>query len=142
MPGVWFLWSEKKKYYIITFQKEKENTFTLLIILILKSLQKEHRVFTLRKCIRLDLHTAGVSKNSQKYATNKSVEFWPFGPQNIKNRVFRFELFSDHLPLCQSAEIRCWDGPLAPENGSYIALPFGTVLYTVFCPQKVDKTTL
>ena len=65
----------KKKYYIITFQKEKENTFTLLIILILKSLQKEHRVFTLRKCIRLDLHTAGVSKNSQKYATNKSVEF-------------------------------------------------------------------
>ena len=107
----------------------------------MKSLQKEHK--SLRKCVRLDLHTAGVSKNSQKYATNKSVEFWPFGPQNIKNnRVFRFELFSVHLPLCQSTETGCWDGPLAPENESYIALPFGTVLYKVFCPQKVDKTTL
>ena len=104
----------------------------------MKSLQKEHK--SLRKCVRLDLHTAGVSKNSQKYATNKSVEFWPFGPQNIKNRVFRFELFSVHLPLCQSAETGCWDGPLATENESYIALPFDTVLYTVFCPQKVEKT--
>ena len=103
----------------------------------MKSLQKEHK--SLRKCVKLDLHTAGVSKNSQKYDTNKSVVFWPFGPQN---RVFRFELFSIHLPLCQSAKTRCWDGPLAPENESYIALPFGTVLYTAFCPQKVDKTTL
>ena len=106
----------------------------------MKSLQKEHKY--LRKCDRLDLHTAGVSKNSQKYAKNKSVEFWPFGPQNIKNRVFRIELFSVHLPLCQSAETGCWDGPLATENESYIALPFDTVLYTVFCPQKVDKTIL
>ena len=86
----------------------------------MKSLQKEHK--SLRKCVRLDLHTAGVSKNSQKYATDKSVEFWPFGPQNIKNRVFRFELFSVHLPLCQSAETRC-----------------STVWPSFFCPQKVEK---
>ena len=38
MPGVLFLWS--KKIYIIIFQKEKGNTFTLLIIIIVKSLQK------------------------------------------------------------------------------------------------------
>ena len=40
MPGVWFLWSEKKN---IIFQKEKGNTFTLLIIFIVKNLQKEQR---------------------------------------------------------------------------------------------------
>jgi len=31
---------EVKKKYIITFQKENENTFTLLMIFIVKSLQK------------------------------------------------------------------------------------------------------
>ena len=40
MPGVWILWSKKKKIVII-FQKENGNTFTLLIIFIVKSLQKE-----------------------------------------------------------------------------------------------------
>ena len=39
MPGVWFVWSKK----IIIFQKEKGNTFTLLIIFIVKSLQKEQK---------------------------------------------------------------------------------------------------
>ena len=34
----------------------------------------------------------GVSKNLQKYATNKS--FWVLGSQNIKNRVFRFKVIS------------------------------------------------
>ena len=38
MPGVWSLWSKKN---INIFQKEKGNTFTLLIIFIVKSLQKE-----------------------------------------------------------------------------------------------------
>ena len=32
---------EVKKCFVIIFQKENENTFTLLIILIVKSLQKE-----------------------------------------------------------------------------------------------------
>ena len=36
MPGVWFLWSKK---IVIIFQKENGNTFTLLIIFILKNLQ-------------------------------------------------------------------------------------------------------
>ena len=36
MPGGWFLWSI---FFIINFQKEKANTLTLLIILIVKSLQ-------------------------------------------------------------------------------------------------------
>ena len=38
MPGVWFLWSKKK---IIIFQKEKGNTFTFLIMFVVKSVQKE-----------------------------------------------------------------------------------------------------
>ena len=36
--GVWFLWSKKNT---IIFQKQKGNSFTLLIIFIVKSLQKE-----------------------------------------------------------------------------------------------------
>ena len=39
MPGVWILWSKKK--IVIIFQKENGNTFTLFIIFIVKSLQKE-----------------------------------------------------------------------------------------------------
>ena len=31
----------KKKYFVINFQKENGNTFTLFIIFIVKSLQKE-----------------------------------------------------------------------------------------------------
>ena len=40
MPEVWILWS-KKKNFCYYFQKENGNTFTLLIIFIVKSLQKE-----------------------------------------------------------------------------------------------------
>ena len=39
MPGVWFLW--RKKLWLFFFQKENGNTFTFLIILIVKKLQKE-----------------------------------------------------------------------------------------------------
>ena len=39
MPGVWFLWSKKK----ILFQKENGNTIALLIIFLVKSLQKEQK---------------------------------------------------------------------------------------------------
>ena len=38
MSGVWILWSKKK---ILFFKNENGNTFTLLIIFIVKSLQKE-----------------------------------------------------------------------------------------------------
>ena len=38
---VWILWSKKKKFFVIIFQKENGNTFTLFIISIVKSLQKE-----------------------------------------------------------------------------------------------------
>ena len=41
MPGVWFLWSKKRKRKKFLFQKENGNTFTLLIIVLDKSLQKE-----------------------------------------------------------------------------------------------------
>ena len=50
---------------------------------------------------------AGVSKYSQNMLQIKVLSSWPFGSQNIKNRVFRFELFSIHLPLFHSAETRC-----------------------------------
>ena len=39
MPG--FEFYEVKKKFVIIFQKENGNTFTLLIIFIVKSLQKE-----------------------------------------------------------------------------------------------------
>ena len=39
--GVWFLWSKKKCFFVIIFEKEKGNTFTLLIFFKVKSLQKE-----------------------------------------------------------------------------------------------------
>ena len=45
MPGVWFLYS--KKNIIIIFQNEKGNTFTLLIIFIGKTLQKEQNSINL-----------------------------------------------------------------------------------------------
>ena len=61
-------------------------------------------------------HSKG-SQGSQKILQNmlriNVLSSWPFGSQNIKNRVFRFELFSVHHPLCRSAETSCWDGPLA-----------------------------
>ena len=41
MPGVWFLWSKKNIHISFFFQKEKGNTFTLLNIFIVKTLQKE-----------------------------------------------------------------------------------------------------
>ena len=41
MPGVWILCSKKNFFFVIIFQKENGNTFTLLIIFIVKSLQKE-----------------------------------------------------------------------------------------------------
>ena len=73
--------------------------------------------FLYKKCIRLDLQAAGSdtiffksiwrhpqgSQGCQKFHKNmlqiNVLSFWPFGSQNIKNRVYRFELFSDHLPL-------------------------------------------
>ena len=39
MPGVWILWRKKK--IVIIYQKENGNTFTLFIIFIVKSLQKD-----------------------------------------------------------------------------------------------------
>ena len=44
MLWVWILWSKKKNYYY--FQKENGHTFTLLIIFIVKSLQKEQNTGT------------------------------------------------------------------------------------------------
>ena len=49
MPGVWILWS-KKKNSVIIFQKENGNTFTLLIIFVVKSLQKEQNNTNLLLC--------------------------------------------------------------------------------------------
>ena len=72
MPGVWFLWS-KKKNIIIIFQKENGNTFTLLIIIIVKSLQKEQ----IAQITYYDPWSAGISvqwplSNSTPQVTNSS----------------------------------------------------------------------
>ena len=41
----------------------------------------------------------GVSKNQNLKKKIKVLSSCPLGSQNIKNRGFRFELFSVHLPL-------------------------------------------
>ena len=38
-------------------------------------------------------------KNSDFFSQIILLRSWPFGSQNMKKRVFRFELFSVHLPL-------------------------------------------
>ena len=39
--GVWFLWSKKNKNKSCIFQKENGNNLTLLIIILVKTIQKE-----------------------------------------------------------------------------------------------------
>ena len=57
MPGVWFLWSKKKN---CIFQKENGNTLTLLIIIIVKSLQKEQ----IAQITQYDPWSAGISQKA------------------------------------------------------------------------------
>merc|ERR1712008_132314 len=55
------------------------------------------------------MHSQG-SQGCQKirifFLQIKVLSSWHFGSQNIKNRVFRFELFSVHLPLWLACPIR------------------------------------
>ena len=53
----------------------------------------------------------GLSKN-QIFLQIKVLSFCPesFSSQNIKSRVFRFELFSVHLPLCYVAFVLFLNG--------------------------------
>ena len=48
MPGVWILWS--KIFFCYYFSKRNGNTFTLFIIFIVKSLQKEQNSTNLLLC--------------------------------------------------------------------------------------------
>ena len=53
-------------FFVINFQKEKANTFTIVIILILKSLQIEHCIA--QKC-SYDHQSAGINVQSPQSAT-------------------------------------------------------------------------
>ena len=81
MPGVWILWSKKKKIVII-FQKENGNTFTLLIIFIVKSLQKEQNSTNL-------LLTPGLSGFWDQSQANSAlyIAFWSVEPTDFKNVI-------------------------------------------------------
>ena len=73
MPGVWFLWSKKKKKKSCIFQKENGNTLTLLIIIMVKSLQKEQ----IAQFTQYDPWSAGMSvqwplSNSTPPVTNSN----------------------------------------------------------------------
>ena len=59
MPGVWFLWSKKKNEKFL-FEKENGNTITLLIIIIVKSLQKEQ----IAQITQYDPWSAGINLGS------------------------------------------------------------------------------
>ena len=67
MPGFDFYEVKKKKYY---FQKEKGNTFTLLIILIVKSLQKSE----IAQIYYYDHQSAGINVQSpQSESTHRRL---------------------------------------------------------------------
>ena len=59
MPGYWFLWSKKINKEFL-FQKENENTFTLLIIVLETSVQKE-QIAQITQC---DPWSAGINLQS------------------------------------------------------------------------------
>ena len=58
----------KHFFFIINFQKEKANTFTLLIILIVKSLQIELLTYIAQICY-YDPQSAGINVQSPQSAT-------------------------------------------------------------------------
>ena len=61
----------------------------------------------------------GCQKIHKNMLQIKVLSSWPFGSQNIKNRVFRFELFSIHLRLCYLCRnIGGGDCPPAPFDPS------------------------
>ena len=66
MPGVWFLWSKKN---IVIFQKEKGNTFTLLIT---KSLQKDFKKSKIAQIYYYDPQSAQINVQSPQSESTPS----------------------------------------------------------------------
>ena len=58
--GVWFLWSKKICFFVIIFQKEKGNTFTLLIFLKWKVFKKSK----IAQIYYYDPQSAGINMQS------------------------------------------------------------------------------
>ena len=91
MPGVWILWSKKN---VIIFQKENGNTFTLFIIFIVKSLQKEQNSTNL---LLYDPQSAGINLQSpQSNSTPWTLTLNGHLPLVIKPRNNFFHRISDH----------------------------------------------
>ena len=75
MPGVWILWSKKKNCFVISFQKENGNTFTLFIIV--KSLQKEQNSTNLLLRPPICLNKSAITpKWFNSLDTNSTSDFW------------------------------------------------------------------
>ena len=90
MPGVWILWS--KKEIVIILQKENGNTFTLLIIFIVKSLQKEQNSTNLLLWPPICRNKPAITpKWFNSLDTNSTLSH-----QSFKSIVFYFQL----LLLC------------------------------------------
>ena len=47
-------------------------------------------------------------KKSDFFLQMEVLSSCPFGSQNIKKRIFRFDLFSVHLPLCYEKRLTKW----------------------------------
>ena len=66
-------YEEKNKYFLIIFQKENGNTFTLLIIFIVKSLQKEQKS-KIAQIYYYNLQSAGINvQSSQSESTPRRL---------------------------------------------------------------------
>ena len=69
----WFEFYEVKFFFVIIFQKEKGNTYTLLIIFIVKSLQKEQKSTNLLNTY-YESQSAGINVQSpQSESTPRSL---------------------------------------------------------------------
>ena len=117
MLRVWILWSKKKKIVII-FQKENGNTFTLLIIFIVKSLQKEQNSTNLLLWPPICRNKPAITPkwfnsldtNSIKYLNNswrfiKNLEFVVRSCEQLKISK-EFAIVVCH-PKISSAQIAC-----------------------------------
>ena len=85
MPGVWFLWFKKKKKSI--FQKENGNTLTLLIIILVKSIQKEQ----IAQITQYDPWSTGINLRSTQSDLTPQILTLPKGQTEGTQRVLLYK---------------------------------------------------
>ena len=111
MPGVWILWS-KKKIFVIIFQKENGNTFTLFIIFIVKSLQKEQNSTNLLLWPPICRNKSAITQKWFNSLDTNSIQYAIGNSTNLSSlvKVSYFWIRDFHLNL---AIVRCGETPIS-----------------------------